>query len=74
MTMNSEHNGHYSEHCQPDSEHNGLRLSVALSLRLAQFVARLFGGQLNNPEAVAAALDELSDLAWAEAEKMSPPV
>lgn len=43
-------------------------ITAELSWKLAQFVAQLFSGQLATPEALALALDELSDAAWAEAE------
>lgn len=48
-------------------------ISTELSWQLAQFVARLFSGKFRDAEALAVALDRLSDAAWAEAEEMSPP-
>ena len=49
------------------------RISVELSWLLAQFVSQLFSGSFKSAEAIAVALDKLSDAAWAEAEEMSEP-
>lgn len=45
-----------------------MNISVELSWKIAQFITQIFRGQLDSPEAIALALDELSDAAWAEYE------
>lgn len=45
-------------------------LSYDLIQQLSQFFSELLKGELNEPEALARALDELSDLAWTEAEEI----
>ena len=45
-----------------------MKVSVELSWLLSQFITQIFRGQLDSPEMIALALDELSDAAWAEAE------
>lgn len=45
-----------------------MNISVELSWKIAQFITQIFRGQLDSPEAVALALDELSDAAWDEVE------
>jgi hypothetical protein len=45
-----------------------MKISVELSWKIAQFITQIFRGQLDSPEQIALALDELSDGAWAEAE------
>ena len=45
-----------------------MNISVELSWKIAQFITQIFRGQLDSPEVIALALDELSDAAWDEAE------
>lgn len=45
-----------------------MKVSIDLSWQLTHFVVKLFNGELDSPIVLALALDELSDVAWAEYE------
>lgn len=47
--------------------------SLDLRLALAGFVSGLISGRFRSAQALATALDKLSDLAWEEAEELIPP-
>lgn len=50
-----------------------INLSPDLRFELAGLLSRLVTGQINTPESLAQACDKISDLAWAEAEELTPP-